>query len=82
MREAATKVRHCWKKPSSPFFNANFDAAFDKVSERMGIGIVTRDGNGDVNVALSAPRDKVGSVFLAEYYALNRALRMCKELSL
>ncbi|XP_042958088.1 uncharacterized protein LOC122293621 [Carya illinoinensis] len=81
-REVAIEGRQCWKMLDCSFYKANFDAAFDKGSEKMGIGIVIIDRNGDVLATLTTSKDKVGSVFHAKCYALSRALRLCEELGM
>ncbi|XP_042969542.1 uncharacterized protein LOC122302385 [Carya illinoinensis] len=49
-------------------------------SNCMGIGIVLRDGRGDIEVVLAAPKAHVPSAFHAECYALLRAMQLCREL--
>ncbi|KAF5447234.1 hypothetical protein F2P56_032802 [Juglans regia] len=69
-----------WKPPTWPLLKANFDAAFDKKEERMGMGVVIRDNNGDLQATLVAPRDNIVSAFMAESVALLRAMELCQEL--
>ncbi|KAF5443081.1 hypothetical protein F2P56_035670, partial [Juglans regia] len=69
-----------WKPPTWPFLKANFDAAFDKKEERMGMGVVIRDSKGDLQATLVASRDNISSAFLAESFALLRAMELCQDL--
>ncbi|XP_042988766.1 uncharacterized protein LOC122316301 [Carya illinoinensis] len=46
----------------------------------MGIGIVIRDSTSDIQVVLAAQRSFVTSAFLAECYALLRAINLCIDM--
>lgn len=46
----------------------------------MGLGIVIRDCEGDLQAGLIAPREYVNLVFLAKCNALLRAMDMCQDL--
>jgi hypothetical protein len=42
-----------WKAPAESFYKVNWDAAIDKISGRLEIGIVVRDHEGYVHAASS-----------------------------
>ncbi|XP_040996099.1 uncharacterized protein LOC121242276 [Juglans microcarpa x Juglans regia] len=46
----------------------------------MGIGVVIRDSAGDIQVVLATQRNFVTSAYLAERYALLRAVNLCTDL--
>ncbi|KAF5450904.1 hypothetical protein F2P56_031219, partial [Juglans regia] len=72
--------RRTWRAPPPGCLKVNLDAGFDKTRQHMGIGIVIRDSSGDAQVTLAAPRSFVPSAYLAECYALFRAVSLCQEL--
>ncbi|XP_042950231.1 uncharacterized protein LOC122282336 [Carya illinoinensis] len=74
------EVHTKWSPASEPFYKLNFDASYSEYSNCMGIGIVLRDGMGDIEVVLVAPKAHVLSAFHAECYALLRAMQLCREL--
>ncbi|KAG6626244.1 hypothetical protein CIPAW_15G035300 [Carya illinoinensis] len=71
-----------WQPPTWPFIKVNFDAAYDKDSNRMGMGIIVRDSEGGLQACLPAPREQIFSVFQAERAILHRALELCVELGM
>ncbi|XP_040994257.1 uncharacterized protein LOC121240790 [Juglans microcarpa x Juglans regia] len=70
-----------WKPPTWPYLKVNFDAAFDKMKEMMGMRIVIRDCEGDLLASLLVSNECVNSVFLAESNALLRAMELCQDLA-
>ncbi|KAF5463191.1 hypothetical protein F2P56_019127 [Juglans regia] len=72
--------RRKWRAPIPSWLKVNLDACFDKIQQNMSIGIVIRDSSGDVQVMLAAPRSFVPSAYIAECYALLRAVSLCQEL--
>ncbi|XP_042979713.1 uncharacterized protein LOC122309937 [Carya illinoinensis] len=74
------RVRVLWEPAGANCYKFNFDAAFDKNNNTMGIGGVLRDSRGEAEIMLSAPRAHVPSVFHAECYALIRVMELCHDL--
>ncbi|XP_041004005.1 uncharacterized protein LOC121249359 [Juglans microcarpa x Juglans regia] len=79
---ASSSLIPTWKPPNRPFVKVNFDAAFDKINGRMGMGIVIGDHAGSLKTCLTASRDNIHSVFQAEGEALHRAMSLCLELGM
>lgn len=46
-------------------YKANFDGALDEEKQKMGMGIVIRDSNGDVIASMGAARNFVISRYMA-----------------
>jgi isoaspartyl peptidase/L-asparaginase-like protein (Ntn-hydrolase superfamily) len=53
---ATEREKANWKAPPSGMYKANWDAALNPKSERIGIGIVIRDKEGNVKAAQSSVR--------------------------
>ncbi|GLT53961.1 hypothetical protein SLA2020_271950 [Shorea laevis] len=64
------QVRPKWSKPESGMVKANWDAAIDSQSQRMGIGMVLRDETGSVLAAMSSCNPSVSDPTVAEALAL------------
>ncbi|KAF5476475.1 hypothetical protein F2P56_003227 [Juglans regia] len=75
-----TEQSRKWQTPEGLCVKVNFDAALDLKVQKMGVGVVMKDGRGDVLTSLSAPTMYVTSPFVVECKALRRALKLCKEL--
>jgi hypothetical protein len=45
-----------WERPKEGYIKLNWDAAINKLTRRMGEGIVARDDNGLVVASMSASR--------------------------
>ena len=73
---------HQWKPPEYPFIKANFDAAVFKTSSLAGIGVIIRDGMGEVIGALTMPIPLANSVATMEALACRRAVLFAKEIGL
>ncbi|XP_042954621.1 uncharacterized protein LOC122291036 [Carya illinoinensis] len=71
-----------WKPPEWPFFKVNFDVAFDKDKESMGMGIILRDSEGGLQATFTAPKTHILLAFQAKVSALHRAMELCSELGL
>lgn len=68
-----------WKKSAVGRYKANFDAALDKKQQKMGVGVVVRDCNGDI-VALMCAVRKCVSPFVAKCKAIWEAMEMWIDL--
>ncbi|XP_035545959.1 uncharacterized protein LOC108997798 [Juglans regia] len=71
-----------WKKPIGSKLKANFDAAIDVSSKKLGIRVVIRDDRGELVAACSAIRVFNSVAFVVECYALWEAMVLCEELGL
>ncbi|XP_059438559.1 uncharacterized protein LOC132171289 [Corylus avellana] len=52
-------VMQSWKKPPYGVINLNWDSAIDKEGQKMGIGIIARDHNGDIYAAFVVSRQYI-----------------------
>jgi ribonuclease HI len=68
-----------WTAPNSGWFKANWDAALESKSGRMGYGVVIRDQNGQVRAAQSYFQQGFLSPAAAEARAAIMAVTLCKE---
>lgn len=59
-----------WKVPDVNSVKVNFDATLDLQTQKMGMGVVIRNFQGDVLASLSAQKTYVTSPFVVECYAL------------
>ncbi|XP_042950559.1 uncharacterized protein LOC122282640 [Carya illinoinensis] len=73
-------MRTLWRPPRMDYMKVNVDAAMDRKMGRMGIGIVVRDCNGEVHVVLASPNQITRSAYVAESWAMLRAIQLCREL--
>lgn len=78
-REGNRRINR-WRKSEGSRCKANFDAAYEARKQKMGVGIVIKDSNGDVLALISAPKYYVASPFIVESNALWKAMEMCNEL--
>ncbi|XP_041017938.1 uncharacterized protein LOC121260160 [Juglans microcarpa x Juglans regia] len=69
-------------KPPSEFVKANWDAALNLRTKRMGIGIIVRDEGGEVLVIVCVQKKYVSQVALAESYTLWKAIEICNDLDI
>jgi hypothetical protein len=63
-----------WEATKNGFIKINWDATVDKGRRKMGIGVVVRDGKGEVFVTLVAPKDYIVKTDIAEVAAALRAI--------
>lgn len=63
-------------------FRVNWDAAMDKENSKIGIGVIVRDSMGEVLASLSAPKDHIIALDIAEATVVLRAAIFCRELGL
>ncbi|KAF5458726.1 hypothetical protein F2P56_022736, partial [Juglans regia] len=70
-----------WKKPGTNVIKANWDAAMDLENQRMRMGIVFRDEEGEVLASVCDVKQNVHDPALAENLALWRAIEISSELS-
>ncbi|KAG7967967.1 hypothetical protein I3843_08G127700 [Carya illinoinensis] len=59
-----------WRKLRDSKLKANFNAAINVSSQRLGVGVVIRDGEGEVFVAKCIVKVLTGFAFVAEYLGL------------
>ncbi|XP_059451224.1 uncharacterized protein LOC132182029 [Corylus avellana] len=71
-----------WLAPNRDWYKANWDAAFENSTGRMGIGVVVRDDRGRVVVTLSKPRMGSFEPTTGEAYAAFHAMCMCRNLGI
>ncbi|XP_042972921.1 uncharacterized protein LOC122304717 [Carya illinoinensis] len=81
-RTTTATLNQSWQPPEWPFFKVNFDAAYDKNLNRIGLGIVMRDSEGSLKPCLIASKEQVFSAAQAERAALQRAMDMCIEMGM
>ncbi|XP_042983235.1 uncharacterized protein LOC122312641 [Carya illinoinensis] len=71
-----------WSAPPPAFFKANWDAAIDKGSSKVGIGVIVRDSEGLVTASLCSSITLTPDPLLGEAAAALRATTLCAELGL
>ncbi|XP_035547368.1 uncharacterized protein LOC118348906 [Juglans regia] len=79
-RGEVQKIEVKWKRPENGFVKVNWDGSLDAEKKRKGVGIVVRDGNGEVLISLCGSDVGFCSPAVAELQALWRALKLCAEL--
>jgi ribonuclease HI len=72
-------VESSWQAPMYGWVKANWDAALDGRTGRMGFGVIVRDHNGDVKVMGSRLARGFLSPFAAEAQAVLVAIQLCAE---
>lgn len=75
-------VRIPWQKPAVGVFKANWDAALDLTSKRMGVGVIVRDSTGTVQAALCSIVPYITDPTVAEGVALWRAVLLCSDMAI
>ncbi|XP_042988726.1 uncharacterized protein LOC122316260 [Carya illinoinensis] len=70
-----------WKAPIGECIKVNWDAGMSKKDGRVGIGVMVRDGRGEVLVSLCCSKEGCCSPVVAEFRALWRAMKLCAELN-
>ncbi|XP_042984282.1 uncharacterized protein LOC122313374 [Carya illinoinensis] len=70
-----------WRAPREGVVKVNWDAAYELKNKKMGLGVVIRDGEGEVLVSLCKPSSYSVSAAVAEAEALWRAMLLCIELN-
>ncbi|XP_042988658.1 uncharacterized protein LOC122316191 [Carya illinoinensis] len=81
-RTTTTTLNQSWQPLEWPLFKVNFDAAYDKNSNRMGLGIAMRDSEGSLQACLIASKEQFFSAAQAERAALQSAMDMCIEMGM
>ncbi|KAF5444913.1 hypothetical protein F2P56_034005 [Juglans regia] len=71
-----------WHAPTLHPYKVNWDAGFDQSTHRMGVGIVIRDGVGDVIAFVCMPGYDVRDAVVAEANALWRAITLCEKIGI
>jgi hypothetical protein len=72
-------VNEVWQKPPVGSIKVNWDAAVDKARNRVGLGIITRDSNGQPVVMQCATRPYISDPAVAEALAAWTAVELsCK----
>jgi hypothetical protein len=78
----SNSVPQKWKKPPHGVIKLNWDAAIDKNNQRMGIGIIARDHNGNIVAAFVATRLYITDPSSAEALAAWKMAELCVVLGL
>jgi hypothetical protein len=68
-----------WVPPLSSFFKINCDMALDRKNGRMGIGLLIRDSNGNVNAAAIHVVDFLVDPVVGESMAVLKVVEFCKN---
>ncbi|KAK9911294.1 hypothetical protein M0R45_035213 [Rubus argutus] len=68
-----------WQPPSFPFIKFNCDGAVEGIGKRVGIGVIARNGQGDLLVAVGQNLELRLSAFAAELFAVKLALEVAVE---
>ncbi|XP_042962602.1 uncharacterized protein LOC122296872 [Carya illinoinensis] len=81
-REQTNRGLVRWIAPRGGVVKINWDAAFDPKNKKIEAGVIVRDNEGKVLVALSMPKLQVSSLAFAEANALWGALKLGAELGI
>ncbi|KAF5471762.1 hypothetical protein F2P56_008532, partial [Juglans regia] len=71
-----------WEKPRKGFVKANWDAAVERKQRKVGIGVVIRDEDGELLVAVEGQKFNTNQPAEAEAQALWKAMVICRDLRL
>jgi ribonuclease HI len=71
-----------WQKPPQGMLKLNWDAAVDKGSKIMGVGIIIRDHNGEVCASSCSTRPYVVNPSVAEALGARQGVELCIELGI
>ncbi|XP_042972768.1 uncharacterized protein LOC122304571 [Carya illinoinensis] len=71
-----------WEKPERGYVKVNWDASMDLKGQRMGIGIMIRDEQGEAMVTMCDQKPNVIEVAVAESIALRKTVEICLELNI
>jgi ribonuclease HI len=69
-----------WLKPSPGWVKLNWDAAVSSSTNKMGVGVVARNEDGDFVAGLTASLPHVRDPLIAEILAAWRAVELGREL--
>ena len=65
-----------WEAPDNDFVKVNWDVVVDKHRRKMGIGVIVRDGMGEVLATLLSPRDHITEPDVAKAIGALRAVHL------
>ncbi|GLT53802.1 hypothetical protein SLA2020_270480 [Shorea laevis] len=68
-----------WKAPPDGVYKINWDAAIDKSRRIMGVGVIVRDGEGEVVAALHSSQMGIMDPATAEAYAAWKAVQFGRD---
>jgi ribonuclease HI len=71
-----------WEAPPHGWYKVNWDVAIDKLQQRVGVGVVIREENGQVVAAMSKTRQGTLEPTSGEAFAAYQATCLCKDLGL
>ncbi|XP_041001018.1 uncharacterized protein LOC121246799 [Juglans microcarpa x Juglans regia] len=71
-----------WQPPDTDWIKINWDVAVRERGNRLGVGIVVRDSEGDILASYMQPLHFCSQAEIAEARGLISAVKLCKELSL
>jgi hypothetical protein len=71
-----------WTPPPIGWCKANWDVAFNKELQRVGVGVIVRDNNGRVLAAKSFTKRGVLKPLIGETMASYYAAQLCNQLGL
>ncbi|XP_041001662.1 uncharacterized protein LOC121247365 [Juglans microcarpa x Juglans regia] len=69
-----------WRKLEEGWLKINFDAATDSKNQKVGVGVIIRDHNGEQMAACSEPNLLLPQPLIAEAAAMRKAIELCIEL--
>lgn len=69
-----------WRKPQAGVLKFNWDAALNRKTNRMGVGVVVRDEGGAVLAIKCTTVSSIGDPTIAEAVAAWKAVELCCEL--
>ncbi|KAG6629566.1 hypothetical protein CIPAW_14G093100 [Carya illinoinensis] len=73
------QTNQAWEAPSQGKIKVNWDASVDKVSCKVGVGVILRDWNSSVLATLRMEQDLFPDPHMAEAFAVQQAVLFCKS---
>jgi ribonuclease HI len=77
--ESSPSTKAKWEAPVLDFYKANWDVAISQAENIVGIGVIIRDGQGNVIAALSQQVKSMHDPVTTEAIAARRAVEFCIE---
>ncbi|KAF5465429.1 hypothetical protein F2P56_015440 [Juglans regia] len=69
-----------WRKPGESWLKVNFDATIDSKNQKVGVGVIIRDHNGEQMAACSEPNLLLSQPLIAEAAAMRKTIELCTDM--
>lgn len=81
-REIFSKVMKQWRCPATDELKVNFDAVVDEAKQKVGIGVIIRDWQGQIMASTCFQKNSMNQPVIAESMALWKVVEFCFDLGL